>query len=256
MKFRKYCSIILVILTSIKLSGQPGYLGQKTSIGFQYECSPYDHRFSPVFETGFVDENFFRIVRGYHLSYARVLNRRFEAIAGVGARFRNYMGQYIEVKTYNSSGYLESADESYKTNEYHIDLGIRRYFKGKVAPLGWYQQITCGWLTARYKDDADFIPIRYSRQNNATLHNAPVTTREISSMRCSYGIGFKRMINNTIFFMSEFDINILLKRFDFYYYGLSVSNINSSNYQKYNFEQNFNVFGRYNLYFGIGILLR
>jgi hypothetical protein len=136
--------LILWILLSIKTFGQPGYLGKKTSLGFNFECSPYSLKLIQGIRETFVDDKYFRLVKSYNLNYARVINRRFEFVSSVGLGFRSYVGQRVFDRSTGDLEYFVPLVESYKVNEYKFDAGFKRYFRGKIAPIGWYQQFVLG----------------------------------------------------------------------------------------------------------------
>jgi hypothetical protein len=99
-------------------------------------------------------------------------------------------------------------------------------------------------MHARFRGDFDYITMDYSGSNQ--LYQAPVTTKQLSLFRFTYGLGFKRMINNNLFFTSEFDFNLVLKRFGLFYMcnWYYDKELNESSYQEFNFVQNFNMFQR------------
>ncbi len=246
-----YC-IILFSLSSVNSHAQPGYLGKKTTLAFQFECTPYYPRPGSNFLGNFFTQKDFLWLAGYHFKYARVISRKHELIGGAGVRFRNYKAQYF-TGSGSPTGYIAQVEKSLDVNEYFFDMGVRRFFNDNIAPFGWYQQFKVGWVTARYRDDANYISIKYIPSGSSTLQ-VPITTRDLSLFRLSYGLGLKTMLSKSLFFLTEFDLNLPLKPTKLKETEIKRSKINASNYQDINFYENFNLFHGHNLYFGIGIL--
>jgi hypothetical protein len=256
MKVLKCYIIILLTLHSIDSLAQPGYLGNKTSIAFQYEYTPY----LSIQTNGYRGSTYLNdviFVKGFNLSYGHVINRRTEFIARWGVRFRDYLSLTFE-NSYPSSRYISMVDDSYRVNEFNFDIGFRRYFKGYVAPLGWYTQINLGMVSARYVDNKKYLQTRevISSPYSFALYQSPITIDKLRTTRLSFGLGFKKMLGKKLFMMSEIDVNMILQEPNSAFGRNGSGLVSAGSYQRYSFSQNFSLFKRQNLYIGIGILLK
>lgn len=254
----KHIAYIIFLLSEIALSAQPGYMGKKISLSYQFEATPFfsfmtiGNTLSSLENEG--DDDFWmKIVQGHHAAVGLVLNRKTELIGRIGVRTMTYRYFTFHDANYN---YYESKVPTFIANEVMIDFGFRHYFKDHIAPTGSYHQLTIGQSTASVADKSKEIKFRTDGydffEDEATVYQ-----EQIQVTRFSYGIGTKKIITNGFFCSVDFDIHFTLSAPEKYYRpkGDSSYQVPVEDYSLACLTQNFSTYKRYTLLFGLGILL-
>ncbi|MFM9986213.1 MAG: hypothetical protein ACKVOK_13325 [Flavobacteriales bacterium] len=232
----KYLITASFLFLSTLIFAQPGYLGKKLSIGYNFEATPFLTTFTHVFEgtsTSSDSNPIVKMVLGHHIQASYCLNRKSEILANFGVRKLDY---FFAVGDYTDTQYV------YDALELSADIGIRHYFKHFVAPVGTYHQVTFGGVQGNLLDTEE--------------KGEPVTI-----YRLSYGIGLKKIIDGRVFFQTEFDINFKVGSTSEYTEnlldadGVDPSDGTGAKRHEIFVAQNLSSYKRYNLKFGIGIIL-
>ncbi len=200
---------------------QPGYMGKRFSLGYYLELFPHANfsgENSPRNEAGF------EIEPEHHLNATWVVNRRWELIADVSRRNREYtikrasfsMELPNPTPVYTSA--MISFNERYQmVHETYWMFGIRKYFWNQIAPVGLYHQFAYVAGNGKYKaermhltvaDKSDYPEVIESQIPITIIANTKRVEAKVSFF--SYGIGLKRPITKSFYGSAEVNIQIPL----------------------------------------------
>lgn len=217
MKTRIVILLCFVLLVS-KAFAQPGYMGHKISLGYNFEIFP---------SFGFLSDrrsehpqNRTVFTTGHHYNASLVVSRRLELVADYGIRIAKMFchDQFFTIQedewNYNSI-YFQPKEYFVKGREQIMQLSLRFYRDGYIAPIGTFFQCSLGYLTANYHPDVKSL-IGYNEvyDGNSTKHervSIPLNNVEDRKyVRMSYGIGNKKVLFSTVFLTTSCNMNILM----------------------------------------------
>lgn len=238
----KYPLSIFLIFCSSVFMAQPGYMGKKFSISYAFEPTPFVTKWTRIEEgrartTQITEQKrAFHVVLGHHAQFGLVLNRKTEFLGHLGFRKLEY---FSATDTWTSINYV------YDAYEFSGDIGLRHYFGNSIAPVGGFHQFTIGGVAGRISNQfEDPIPV--------------------SVYHFSYGLGAKRILFRNVFFQTEFNLNFnVASSSDF---AIKAGTRAIDPYLSYYTDyihlaseiitaQNLVAYNRYNLKFGIGMVL-
>jgi hypothetical protein len=251
-KFVVFCLLMSLLLAA---NAQPGYLGKKLSISYEFEATPFLFRstnlpLSTKYSNTEDTNPFVTLAIGHHINLGYVLNRKSELIVNFGYRPIKY--DYLE---FNNSeyGYYSSISPDFLCKEYSLSLGLRHFFRNQISPIGSYHQITIGQSSVRVAEPDSEITVADA---DGDLHGLNTTDANLETIRISYGLGIKKIIASKIFISMEANLHFNLTPLESY---KKVDNgtlqVSESEYSKTCLTYNFTYYSRYTLAFGLGIIL-
>jgi hypothetical protein len=199
----RYLFGILAIVLAIQLSAQPGYMGRKFSAGYSLEAFPW---INPV-----RGGTTYRLVTGHHVNAALSLSRKCEFFTDAGLRTLDY----ALTQDFSYDGDIDISftplQASLKALEISGDAGLRYYFKEFVAPIGIFHEFSAGFVMARFRENNAIIAgTHYTWQEGYMPMTVSIGSARFTVPRISYGLGMKRIINHTIFFIIDGHIHVPL----------------------------------------------
>jgi hypothetical protein len=244
---------------------QSGYLGRRISVGYSFEFFPYLGKLILPETYGsssrYDDQPFIIWSTGHHVNGGLVLNRKLELLADVGLRRLKYRHQSVEFRDDHTDDAWQADALSDIVNETSAEIGLRYYFKEFVAPVGIYHQATFGVLNvALDKKISEFSGHYYDFAGRPTATRMiPVgDVQELKVKRLNYGIGVKKILTGNVYLNLETNIHFIFGAPSRYYRKSSFepySNVPVDEYGQYYQNYSFSTFKRFDIKFGIGLLL-
>jgi hypothetical protein len=241
--------LLFLLIISLPLCGysQPGYLGNKISVAYNFEATPipaklYAYNYYGEPGSGYPPGLFFQtghsIVAGYTTS------RKIEFFGSFS--FRNF-------KCYMSNALMSQSPrtKSMLAHQSTFELGFCRYLKSYIAPVGSYYKMSLGFLQANYDKSEKDIRFNNVDSENATVqNNFPV----LQIPQFSFGIGLKKPITNRLFVQLDAQMNILLTALTNKGYIIDYT-FSEKNYFDECLQRSFNMIKVFNTRIGIGFFL-
>lgn len=210
---------ILLIGLSLKLFSQPGYMGKKYSVGYNFEVFPSLGLFN---EKRDVPENELVFTTGHHFNVSAVVGRKSELIFDYGIITPKIFCHAIQLYKEDSWGNLEPVqfnpiEKFVKAKEQVFQLYYRYYYQDYIAPVGNFMQFGIGYLTANYHSDVKAIVGDNSYGDNyfgfeeRVVNRIPVTdVPDRKYLRFTYGFGMKRILFENVFISTACNLNLLV----------------------------------------------
>jgi hypothetical protein len=172
-KMKKNLLIAFIFLTLASAAQKlvPGYMGQRTSLGYAFSVCPYSNSldYHPI------------LTETINIGY--VFSQQREITFGV---------DYITWKI-NNPGY-SLADPENRFNAFGYALGMKRFRRAKFAPLGAYHQCQ---LTV-YTGSVAFSPYQLKSYDGKSLVNYSGGKLQAEGWGFAYSIGIQRMVHDRI----------------------------------------------------------
>jgi hypothetical protein len=237
---------------------QPGYLGKKFSIGYGIDAFPWIGSFTEAQEytslesrdRGSDKEKLMVMTIGQHAHAGWVFNRKMEAFADVGIRKSTiFLSEYQHYPSFIPN------ELSARGLFFNTDIGFRYYFRDFVSPIGFYHQLSLGFIQMKYDKGERVIKGVDNFQGIAKEEVAPkIDDAEIKLGRLSYGIGLKKILFRSVYFQSDLLVHFYSKKL---YTSILSSRPDGKTLDGYDLGMlivNFNSIKRFDLKMGIGLM--
>jgi hypothetical protein len=250
--------IIIFFFTIPMLSwSQPGYMGKKFSVGYEFELMPwlcsltrtkeYFHKSGNSFDE-FSKENTIQWVTGHHLNANYVTSRKHEVFVNSSMRQMTYYWNSTKIDGYgNFSPFVPSISAL----ETYIDIGVRYYPSDFIAPIGLYHQFSYGFCNVMLDSKVKSVD---GLSFGDIFTNVAVTDAKYKTHRLNYGFGVKRIIAGPVFLNADVNFHIPLQTSENRKLSKTGASVEYKDFALHNILINYNSYKLIDMRMGIGVL--
>lgn len=206
--------LILVGLFSLSTSyGQAGLIGALNSVEGNFYLAPALTRTNTLELDGtktILNKQLRFVYPSYSINYTRILSRKLELSAGFGFSMqRSYQGKNSPVTFESQGSYNHVLMEDPIVNQKGINLEIRKYVNGSIAPIGKFFGICLSVNRANLKKNqeliyADFLKIGQSSFFNKRtevkniVYGDTLSQNSLTGFTLSFSYGRNMIISNNL----------------------------------------------------------
>jgi hypothetical protein len=206
--------LIFVGLFSLTTSyGQAGLIGALNSVEGNFYLAPALTRTNTLELDGtktILNKRLRFVYPSYSINYTRILSRKLELSAGFGFSMqRSYQGKNSPVTFESQGSYNHVLMEDPIVNQKGINLEIRKYVNGSIAPIGKFFGICLSVNRANLKKNqeliyADFLKIGQSSFFNKRtevkniVYGDTLSQNSLTGFTLSFSYGRNMIISNNL----------------------------------------------------------